>query len=59
MDVRILVLAGLIPFTLGGCAGHTHSLIQDQSDQDITVGTFRHEGPEGSGNGFGVAGCTF
>lgn len=48
MDVKILVLAFLIPFTLGGCGGHTHSLIQDGSDQDITVGTFRHEGPEGT-----------
>lgn len=48
MDVKILVLAGLIPFALGGCAGHTHSLIQDRSDQDITVGTFRHEGSEGT-----------
>ena len=48
MDVRILLLAGLILFTLGGCAGHTHSLIHDRSDQDITVGIFRHEGPEGA-----------
>ena len=48
MTVRILVLAGLIPLTLGGCASHTHNLIQDGSDQDITVGTFRHEGPEGT-----------
>ena len=47
MTVRILVLAGLIPLTLGGCASHTHNLIQDGRDQDITVGTFRHEGPEG------------
>ena len=46
MDVKILVLACLIPFALGGCAGHSHSLILDQSDQNITVGTFQHEGLE-------------
>jgi hypothetical protein len=33
---------------LAGCIGHTHSLIQGESDREITVGTFRHEGPEGS-----------
>ncbi len=48
MTVRILVLAGLITLTLAGCAGHTHSLIQDRSDQDLTVGTFRHEGSQGT-----------
>ena len=48
MNARIGLLVCLIAFTLGGCASHTHSLIQDGSDQDITVGTFRHEGPEGT-----------
>lgn len=48
MNARNTMLACLITFTLGGCAGHTHSLIQDQSDRDITVGTFQHEGPEGT-----------
>ena len=46
MDVKILVLACLMPFALGGCAGHSHSLILDQSDQNIAVGTFQHEGLE-------------
>jgi len=48
MDARITILVCLMPFALGGCTGHIHSLIQDQSDRDIAVGTFRHEGPEGA-----------
>ncbi len=48
MNARITMLVCLIPFALGGCTGHTHSLVQDQNDRDITVGTFRHEGPEGT-----------
>lgn len=48
MKTRIAVSACLATFTLAGCAGHTHSLAQDDSDRDIAVGTFRHEGPEGS-----------
>jgi hypothetical protein len=48
MKTFISVLACLATLALAGCAGHTHSLIQEESDRDITVGTFRHEGPEGS-----------
>lgn len=48
MKTRISVSACLATFTLAGCAGHTHSLAQDDSDRDIAVGTFRHEGPEGA-----------
>jgi len=48
MNARIAILVCLMPFALGGCTGHIHSLIQDQSDRDIAVGTFRHEGPEGA-----------
>jgi len=48
MNARISMLACLIPFAMGGCTGHAHRLIQDQSDRDIAVGTFRHEGPEGT-----------
>ena len=46
MNAKTTIFVYLLAFTLVGCAGHTHSLIQDRSDQDITVGTFRHEGPE-------------
>ena len=48
MSVRNTGFACLFAFALGGCAGHTHSLIQDPSDRDITLATFRHEGPEGT-----------
>ncbi len=48
MKIRIAVLACLAVLALAGCIGHTHSLIQGESDREITVGTFRHEGPEGS-----------
>lgn len=48
MKTRIAVLACLAMIALAGCGGHTHSLIQGESDREIAVGTFRHEGPEGS-----------
>jgi len=48
MKAWIAVLACLTTLTLAGCAGHTHNLIQDDSDRDITVGSFRHEGTEGA-----------
>lgn len=48
MDARLTVLVCLAAFALGGCAGHTHSLIPEHSDRDITIGTFQHEGPQGS-----------
>ena len=48
MKIRIAVLACLAVLALAGCIAHTHSLIQGESDREITVGTFRHEGPEGS-----------
>ena len=48
MKTWIALSACLAALTLAGCAGHTHSLIQEESDRDITVGTFRHEGPEGA-----------
>ena len=48
MRTRITVSAYLAAFALAGCAGHTHNLAQDDSDLDLTVGPFRHEGPEGS-----------
>jgi len=48
MHARTTILVCLLAFALGGCVGHTHSLIQDPGDRDIAVGTFRHEGPEGT-----------
>jgi len=48
MKTRIAVSTCLATLGLAGCVGHTHSLIQEESDREITVGTFRHEGPEGS-----------
>ena len=48
MKTRIAVLACLAMIALAGCGGNTHSLIQGESDREIAVGTFRHEGPEGS-----------
>lgn len=38
--------ACLAAFTLAGCGGHTHSLIKEDSDREITVGTFHHAGNE-------------
>ena len=37
----------LVTHLLAGCAGHVHSLIQEETDRDIAMGTFRHEGSEG------------
>jgi hypothetical protein len=49
MDTRLtMLLSCLTAFALGGCTGHTHSLVQDQGDRDITMGTFRHEGADGT-----------
>ena len=48
MKTRFSVSVCLAALALAGCVGHTHSLIQGESDREITVGTFRHEGPEGS-----------
>lgn len=48
MKTRFAVSVCLAALALAGCVGHTHSLIQGESDREITVGTFRHEGPEGS-----------
>jgi hypothetical protein len=48
MKTLIMVSACLATPVLVGCAGHTHSLIAEDSDRELTVGTFRHEGPEGT-----------
>jgi hypothetical protein len=59
MKLSTIALACLAAFALAGCAGHTHSLIQDESDRDIAVGTFRHEGPEGSAMIFEFGGTRY
>lgn len=46
MKASVAASACLAAFALVGCAGHTHSLIQEKSDREITVGTFRHEGQD-------------
>ncbi len=46
MKVWTAVSTFLIALTVAGCAGHVHSLVQAESDQDISGGTFRHEGSE-------------
>lgn len=48
MDARLTMLSCVCAFAFGGCSGHTHNLIQNQSDGGITIGSFRHEGPEGT-----------
>ena len=59
MKTWIAVSACLTTLTLVGCAGHTHSLIRDESDRDITVGTFRHEGPDGASMALEFRGIRF
>ncbi|MBZ0132402.1 MAG: hypothetical protein K8F53_07310 [Rhodocyclaceae bacterium] len=46
MRILLTVSACLATLVLAGCAGHTHSLIPEGSDRELTVGTFRHEGPD-------------
>jgi len=47
MKTLFAVTLCLATLALAGCAGHTHSLIREESDRDIAIGTFRHEGLEG------------
>ncbi len=46
MKTMVAASACLAAFALVGCAGHTHSLVPEDSDRDLRVGMFRHEGPE-------------
>ncbi len=59
MRTRIAVSACLAVFALAGCAGHTHSLTREDSDRGLTVGTFRHEGPEGASMALEFRGTRF
>lgn len=36
--------AFLAAVALAGCGAHTHNLLREGSDRNITTGTFRHEG---------------
>lgn len=47
MKTLVAVSARLATLALVGCAGHTHSLIPEDSDPGLTVGLFKHLGPEG------------
>ena len=44
--MKALGLSALATLLLTACAGHTHGLVPEDSDRDLTVGMFRHEGPE-------------
>jgi len=44
--MKALGLSALATLLLTACAGHTHSLVSEDSDRDLAVGMFRHEGPE-------------
>lgn len=46
MKLLELASACLAAFALVGCGSHTHSFIAEDSDRDIKLGTFRHEGPD-------------
>lgn len=48
MKTLVAVSACLATLALTGCAGHSHSLIPEDSDPGLTVGMFRHLGPEGT-----------
>lgn len=48
MKASTAVSACLATLVLTACVGHSHSLVREESDREITTGMFRHEGPEGS-----------
>ena len=48
MKKALAISAYLVILVLPGCAGHTHRLVPEDSDRDLTVGTFRHAGPDGT-----------
>lgn len=45
MNNLATITAFLATLGLFGCGEHLHSLIQPESDRDLTVGWFKHEGP--------------
>ena len=59
MKARTAVSACLAILVLTACAGHSHSLVREESDRDITTGMFRHEGPEGSSMALEFRGIRF
>ena len=59
MKARTAVSACLAILVLTACAGHSHSLVREDSDREITTGMFRHEGPEGSSMALEFRGIRF
>lgn len=59
MKARTAVSACLAILVLTACAGHSHSLVREESDREITTGMFRHEGPEGSSMALEFRGIRF
>lgn len=59
MKARTAVSACLAILVLPACAGHSHSLVREDSDREITTGMFRHEGPEGSSMALEFRGIRF
>lgn len=57
--MKVLGLGALALLLLTACAGHTHSLVPEDSDRDLTVGMFRHEGPDGPAMVLEFAGTRF
>jgi hypothetical protein len=46
MKASTAVSACLATLELTACVGHSHSLVREESDREITAGMFRHEGPD-------------
>jgi hypothetical protein len=47
MNAGLSILLCFVVFALGGCSGHTHSLVYED-DRQLTFGEFQHEGPDES-----------
>lgn len=57
--MKALCLGGLTAALLAGCAGHTHSLVAEESDRVLKGGRFRHEGRDGPTMILELAGTRF
>ncbi|WP_310451467.1 hypothetical protein [Sulfuritalea sp.] len=57
--MKALCLGGLTVALLAGCAGHTHSLVAEESDRAFKGGLFRHEGRDGPTMILELAGTRF
>lgn len=57
--MKVLGLSVLATVLLSACAGHTHSLIAEESDRTLKAGLFRHEGQDGPAMILELAGTRF